>query len=99
MSSPLIYDTVITDGVVTFKNANTTLGFVRFNESAGIEYIFVQPMYRGQGLGYKLLAHVERITHVVPWPLPPVSVLGQALFDKYFSKQQLICEHFLDLNP
>ena len=29
------------DGVYTLKNLNTTIGFVRFNKDAEIEYIFV----------------------------------------------------------
>ena len=33
-----------TDGVFTFKNANTTLGFVRFNKDGEVEYIFVNPI-------------------------------------------------------
>ena len=35
-----------TDGVFTMKNANTTIGFVRFNEEGEIEYIFVNPIFR-----------------------------------------------------
>ena len=34
------YDIDLTDGVITFKNSNTTLGFVRYNERAEVEYIF-----------------------------------------------------------
>ena len=32
------------DGVFTYKNENTTLGFVRFNEKGEVEYIFVNPI-------------------------------------------------------
>ena len=32
------------EGVFTFKNPNTTLGFVRFNEKGEVEYIFVNPI-------------------------------------------------------
>ena len=35
-----------TDGVFTFKNKNTTLGFVRFNNLGEVEYIFVNPLFR-----------------------------------------------------
>ena len=34
------------DGVFTYKNENTTLGFVRFNENGEVEYIFVNPIFR-----------------------------------------------------
>jgi len=44
------YDVDLSDGVITFKNINTTLGFVRYNETAEVEYIFVNPMFRRQGL-------------------------------------------------
>ena len=33
------------DGVFTYKNENTTLGFVRFNEIGEVEYIFVNPIF------------------------------------------------------
>ena len=34
-----------TEGVFTFKNENTTVGFVRFNEKGEVEYIFVNPIF------------------------------------------------------
>ena len=46
---------VKSEGVFTFKNSNTTIGFVRFNLNAEIEYIFVNPMLRKQGIAKKLL--------------------------------------------
>ena len=54
------YDIGLSDGVVTFKNINTTLGFVRFNEEAEVEYIFVNPIFRRQGLAKKLLSIIEK---------------------------------------
>lgn len=78
--SNLEYNTVITDGVVLFKNINTTLGFVRFDNFGAVEYIFVQPMYRKQGLGKQLLLKVKEITGYDPVPEPPISPLGQILF-------------------
>ena len=50
------------DGVFTYKNKNTTLGFVRFNEKAEVEYIFVNPIFRKQGLATKLLQLVKKKT-------------------------------------
>jgi len=44
-----------TDGVFTFKNENTTIGFVRFNDIGEVEYIFVNPIFRKKGLATKLL--------------------------------------------
>jgi GNAT superfamily N-acetyltransferase len=74
------YDTVVTDGIITFTNLNTTLGFVRFKPTGAVEYIFVQPMYRKQGLAQKLLSQVRELTGHDPVPEPPVSPLGQKLF-------------------
>ena len=51
-----------TDGVFTFKNENTTIGFVRFNEKGEVEYIFVNPIFRKQGLATKLLELVKQKT-------------------------------------
>lgn len=74
------YDTVVTDGIITFQNPNTTLGFVRFKDTGAIEYIFVQPMYRKLGLATKLLERVKEITGNCVFPEPPISPLGQILF-------------------
>ena len=54
------YDINLSDGVITFKNINTTLAFVRYNETAEVEYIFVNPMFRRQGLAKKLLSIIEK---------------------------------------
>ena len=48
-----------TDGVFTFKNDNTTLGIVRFNKIGEVEYIFVNPIFRNQGLAKQLLKLVK----------------------------------------
>ena len=48
------------DGIFTFKNENTTLGFVRFNEIGEVEYIFVNPIFRKKGLAKKLLKLVKK---------------------------------------
>jgi len=76
----LQYDTIVTDGVVTLTNPNTTLGFVRFKNNGAIEYIFVQPMYRRNGLAKKLVDKVRELTGKEPEPEPPISPLGRKLF-------------------
>jgi GNAT superfamily N-acetyltransferase len=75
------YDIDLTDGVITFKNSNTTLGFVRYNERAEVEYIFVNPMFRRNGLAKKLLKIVEEKTKIKPTPQDPISPLGEKLFN------------------
>jgi GNAT superfamily N-acetyltransferase len=74
------YDIDLTDGVITFKNINTTLGFVRYNKEAEVEYIFVNPMFRRKGLAKKLLSMVEERTRIKPTPQDPISPLGEKLF-------------------
>ncbi|MDA9084683.1 GNAT family N-acetyltransferase [Candidatus Pelagibacter sp.] len=74
------YDIDLTDGVITFKNINTTLGFVRYNKEAEVEYIFVNPMFRRKGLAKKLLSMVEEKTRIKPTPQDPISPLGEKLF-------------------
>ena len=56
----LKYELNETDGVFTFKNDNTTLGFVRFNKIGEVEYIFVNPIFRKQGLAKRLLKLVKK---------------------------------------
>tara|TARA_B110000438_G_C15511068_1_gene519930 strand:- start:269 stop:535 length:267 start_codon:yes stop_codon:yes gene_type:complete len=68
------------DGVVIFKNINTTLGFVRYNKETEVEYIFVNPMFRRKGLAKKLLQIVEKKTKTKPKPQDPISTLGEKLF-------------------
>ena len=74
------YDIDLSDGVITFKNINTTLGFVRYNAKAEVEYIFVNPIFRRKGLAKKLLSIVEEKTKIKPTPQDPISPLGEKLF-------------------
>ena len=74
------YDISFADGVITFKNINTTLGFARYNEEAEVEYIFVNPMFRRKGLAKKLLQIIENRTNTKPKPKDPISPLGEKLF-------------------
>tara|TARA_B110001450_G_scaffold117764_1_gene111230 strand:+ start:93 stop:353 length:261 start_codon:yes stop_codon:yes gene_type:complete len=80
----LNYKIDLTDGVITFKNTNTTLGFVRYNEEAQVEYIFVNPLFRRKGLAKKLLNIVEEKTKIKPKPQDPISPLGKKLFNINF---------------
>ena len=74
------YTIDLNEGVITFKNINTTLGFVRYNEEAQVEYIFVNPFFRRKGLAKKLLSIVEEQTKIKPKPQDPISPLGEKLF-------------------
>ena len=69
------------EGVFTFKNDNTTLGFVRFNIIGEVEYIFVNPLFRKQGLATKLLKLVKDKTGKEITLQEPLSPLGSKLLD------------------
>ena len=68
-----------TDGVFTFKNENTTIGFVRFNEKGEVEYIFVNPIFRKKGFAKKLLKLVKNETGKEISFQKPISPLGSKL--------------------
>ena len=69
------------DGVFTFKNENTTIGFVRFNHKGEVEYIFVNPVFRKQGLATKLLQLVKQKTGKEIVLQEPISPLGSKLLN------------------
>ena len=67
------------DGVFTYKNENTTLGFVRFNKKAEVEYIFVNPIFRKKNLANRLLKLVREKTGKKIVFQEPISPLGSKL--------------------
>ena len=75
------YELTQSDGVFTLKNINTTIGFVRFNESGEIEYIFVNPIFRKKGFAKKLLKLVKNKTGKKLVFQKPVSPLGAKLLN------------------
>ena len=77
----LKYRLVKSEDVFTFKNENTTLGFVRFNVKGEVEYIFVNPIFRKKGLAKKLLKLVKEKTGRKIILQEPVSPLGQKLLN------------------
>ncbi|MDC1093301.1 GNAT family N-acetyltransferase [Pelagibacteraceae bacterium] len=76
-----IYEISETDGVITFKNKNTTIGFIRFNNEGEVEYIFVNSSFRKQGLAKKLLKLTREKTGKNLVPQKPISPLGKKLFN------------------
>ena len=73
------FEIMETDGVFTFKNENTTIGFVRFNETGEVEYIFVNPIFRKKGIATKLLKMVKDKTGKSIVLQKPISPLGNKL--------------------
>ena len=69
------------DGVFTYKNKNTTLGFVRFNEKGEVEYIFVNPIFRKKGIATRLLKLVKEKTGKEIVLKEPISPLGSKLLN------------------
>ena len=69
------------DGVITFKNKNTTIGFIRFNDNGEVEYIFVNPAFRKQGMAKKLLKLTRKKLGKDLTPQDPISPLGKKLFN------------------
>ena len=76
-----IYEISETDGVITFRNKNTTIGFIRFNNKGEVEYIFVNPSFRQQGLAKKLLKLTREKIGKNLIPQKPISPLGKKLFN------------------
>ena len=75
------YKLVESDDVFTFKNENTTLGFVRFNIKGEVEYIFVNPIFRKKGLAKKLLKLVKEKTGKEIILQEPISPLASKLLN------------------
>ena len=67
------------DGIFTFKNDNTTLGFVRYNNIGEVEYIFVNPLFRKKNIAKKLLRLVREKTQKKIVFQEPISPLGLKL--------------------
>ena len=81
----LKYELTQSEGVFTLKNPNTTIGFVRFNKDAEVEYIFVNPIFRKRGLAKKLLNLVKKKTKKELVFQKPISPLGSKLL-KFLKK-------------
>ena len=75
------YEISEADGVITFKNKNTTIGFIRFNSKGEVEYIFVNPAFRNKGLAKKLLKLTKEKIGKDLIPQEPLSPLGKKLFN------------------
>ena len=75
------YEISEADGVITFKNKNTTIGFIRFNSKGEVEYIFVNPAFRNKGLAKKLLKLTREKIGKDLKPQEPLSPLGKKLFN------------------
>ena len=66
---------------VVFTNENTTLGLAYFSKADRVlNYIFVHPSYRRQGMGRLLVRKSEQLCGTKLVPTEPISPLGQKFF-------------------
>ena len=68
-----------TPGILTITDANTTIGYCRYNEAGEIEYIYVNGAHRRKGHAKQLLKIVEDCLQRTLTFQPPISPLGRAL--------------------
>lgn len=71
------------DGIITITDANTTIGYCRYDPSGAIEYLFVNPAFRRQGHAASMLAIVEKHLGKPLSFSPPISVLGRHVVSAY----------------
>ena len=72
-----------TPDVITITDANTTIGYCRYEESGEIEYVFLNPAHRRKGDATLLLQIVEQRLGTTLRFQPPISPLGRQLIDFY----------------
>lgn len=79
----------IDDDCVILRNQNTTIGYARFSKGVKrLDYIYVNPLFRRQGYGLKLIALAEERCDCRLSAAPPVSPLGQKLFSRSDSSER-----------
>lgn len=71
------------DGIITIADANTTIGYCRYDESGAVEYLFVGPPFRRRGYARRMLTLVEeRVGKTLDFS-PPLSPLGRLVVQAY----------------
>ena len=70
-------------GVISITDANTTIGYCRYDPAGEIEYLFVHPAHRRRGHALRMLKLVEAECGGPLRFQPPISPLGQRLIDAY----------------
>ncbi len=64
-----------TPGILTITDANTTIGYCRYNESGEIEYIFVNSAFRRKGHAKQLLKVIEaRLQRTLSFQTPIIPI-------------------------
>ncbi len=81
-----------TPGIITLTDANTTLGYCRYNEEGEVEYLFVNAAFRRRGIARELLRLVEAEVGRSLRFQPPLSPLGKALEEAYLTGTHTSCK-------
>jgi GNAT superfamily N-acetyltransferase len=76
-----------TPGILTLTDANTTIGYCRYDAQGEIEYLFVNPAFRRQGVATALLRRVLQETGIPLRFQDPLSPLGKALVSAWENLQ------------
>ncbi len=76
-----------TPGIITITDANTTLGYCRYDESGEIEYVFVSALHRRRGYGRQLLRMVEDRLGMALRFRAPISPLGERLIRGCYNRE------------
>jgi GNAT superfamily N-acetyltransferase len=71
------------DGILTLANANTTIGYCRYDQSGTVEYVFVNPTYRRKGYAKLMLSLVQDRLGTALQFEPPISPLGTRMVESY----------------
>ena len=79
-----------TDGIVTITDANTTIGYCRYDPSGEIEYLFVSPTFRRRGYAKRMLDIVEAQLGISLHFAPPISPLGWHVVGSYRRGRQAV---------
>jgi GNAT superfamily N-acetyltransferase len=79
-----------TDGIVTITDANTTIGYCRYDPSGEIEYLFVSPTFRRRGYAKRMLDIVEAQLGISLHFAPPISPLGRHVVGSYRRGRQAV---------
>lgn len=77
-----------TPGIITITDANTTIGYCRYDDLGSIEYLFVNAAHRRRGYAIKLLGIVEERLNTPLRFQAPISPLGRRLVGAYERQRQ-----------
>jgi GNAT superfamily N-acetyltransferase len=74
---------ILNNDTVIISNKNTTIGYANFNiDEMTLNYLFVNPMFRRQGVGSRLIAIAEKAAGNILVPSEPISPLGKKFFNR-----------------